>query len=112
MQIDHLTADSVQAGRGSGICGACSTNICPTAIDNLGVGHTHEHMESGRPELLEVVGFSLFDEGVQKMSTVQRVGLEPFLSIGLSYGSRMYDHPKSSGHEIPDDSLTGQRRQR
>ena len=115
VQVRDLAMDMVVAWRGKRRCAKsgvwrCAAYRCQSCVDMLGVGHAHEHMESWRSELLEVTGFALFDERIQEMTAVQRVGLQPFLSIGLSRGSRMYDHPKSSGHEILDDSLTDQRR--
>src|ERR1700704_6115793 len=108
VEVRDLAIDRVVASRGSGIYRTCRAYIMQPAVNNLGVAHPHEYVVPGRSKFLEVGRFSHLHKGIQGVSAVQRVGLEPFFSPGLSRGSGVYDHTKSSWHEILDDSLTNQ----
>src|SRR6266850_4515863 len=108
VQVRDLAIDRVVASRGSGIYRTCRAYPMQPTVNNLGVDHPHEYVIPGRSKFLEVGRFSHLNKGIQGVSAVQRVGLEPFLPPGLSRGSGVYVHTKSSWHEILDDSLTDQ----
>src|SRR5882762_1578717 len=108
VQVRELAIDRVVASRRSGIYRTCRAYFMQATVDNLGVGHPHEYVVPARSKFLKVGRFSHLNKGIQGVSAVQRVGLEPLFPPGLSRGSGVYDHTKSSWHEIPDDSLTNQ----
>ena len=110
MQVHDLSVDGVVAWRRSRIGGGCGADLRQARVDDLRVGHAHENVEATRPIFLEVGGLRDFNERIQEVSAIQRVGLEPLFSPSFSCGSGMDDDTEPAGHQISNDRLAGQRR--
>ncbi len=81
-------------------------------VDDLRVGKADRHVEPGRAELLEVSRAANLDEGVMRLLTIQRVGLQPLLAARDAIGGRRRDDAVAARHQVGDDGLANQRRDR
>ncbi len=103
VQIRDAALDSV--GTGDAIA-----HKRQAVVDDLRIGKADRHVESGRPELLEVGRAADLDERVMRFLAIQRVGLQPFLAARDAVGGRRRHHAVAARHQVGNDRLPHQRR--
>ena len=81
-------------------------------IDDRRIRETNADVVRRRPELLEVAGLADSGEYVVRLLAVQSVGLEPLFASGNAVSRRGGDDAPASRHQVGNDRLAGERRQR